>query len=859
MQHTDKGSTLRVLLSVAALLLGGLGFAVPAAAQTCPTAYMTVYSYKTPGGLLAGKISPAPSGQSNFPATRYTYDSYGRLQKVETGYLASCPTSSSPSNWTGFQVGKTATYSYDANGHKALEQVTGFYNYSPGLTTNITQYSYDSYDRLACTAVRMNPSASLPASACTLSSQGSDGPDRITRNSYDSWSRLTQVQKALGTASQENYATYTYTADGLQQYITDADGNKSELTYDGFDRLAYWYFPSKTSAGSVDTSDYEAYGYDANGNRTSLRKRDGETITYQYDVLNRMSMKVVPTASEDVYYGYDLRGLMLYALFGSTSGAGITNTYDGFGRLTSTTSTMGGISRAVSEGHDNDGDRISVTFPDGNYFDYDYDGLDRLSDVRENGSTNVVSEGYSPYGMLSSETRGGVTSSYGYEPAEKPQTWTDNFPAPANDITTTLAYNPADAIKTKTLSNDSYDYTSYVDGTTNYSANGLNQYTSVAAASLTYDANGNLTSDGSTGYTYDAENRVVSASGAHTATLTYDPLGRLFQIVTPSATIQFLYDGDQMVAEYNGSGVLQRRYVHGPGADEPLLWYEGGAVSSSTRRSLQVNYQGSIDSVADSSGNMIGVDSYDEYGRPGPGNIGSFQYTGQVWLPELGIYYYKARMYDPRLGRFLQTDPIGYTDDLDLYAYVGNDPLDRTDPTGETCTTGNNGVATCQVDQWTDKNGNVTASKNFTPAQKKAVAAFNKAYTKTVNTLLKNSKVNAIVKGPNGKTTKVNAGKLANTLEKEVFNVDAKPGDMSSRTPMDTLPGETNIGPTGLRAPSGLYGISGESRSQLWGIAITHEGIHAGYPWADNMWAGRVDFEIGHQIPYDQAAEELLQ
>jgi RHS repeat-associated protein len=63
-------------------------------------------------------------------------------------------------------------------------------------------------------------------------------------------------------------------------------------------------------------------------------------------------------------------------------------------------------------------------------------------------------------------------------------------------------------------------------------------------------------------------------------------------------------------------------------------------------------------------------------------NIGRFQYTGQVWLPVLGMYYYKARMYSPTLGRFLQADPIGYTDGTNLYTYVGNDPISGTDPTG---------------------------------------------------------------------------------------------------------------------------------------------------------------------------------
>ena len=146
----------------------------------------------------------------------------------------------------------------------------------------------------------------------------------------------------------------------------------------------------------------------------------------------------------------------------------------------------------------------------------------------------------------------------------------------------------------------------------------------------------------------------------------------------------FLYDGANLVAEYNSSGTVLRRYVpSGLGGDQPLVWYEGSDESSP--RWLHTDNQGSVVGYSDGSGHSGATYGYDPYGLPDATNGWAglrYRYTGQIMIPEASLYYYKNRVYDPALGRFLQTDPIGYVSDVNPYTYVGNDAVNGEDPTG---------------------------------------------------------------------------------------------------------------------------------------------------------------------------------
>jgi RHS repeat-associated protein len=624
---------------------------------TDPLGLVSTASYdRATGNLLSTVADVGPSPHLNATST-FTYQGFGQVVTAIDPLLT------------------VTRYRYDAfgdvisvtrdSGSNGLNQLTTM-AYSPTgdviLATDpnghITASTYDANRRLA--------SVTSPGSSAAPNGL-------VTSFSYDPNGRLLRTQRsANGTVLTTTSATYTLT--GQRATATDARGNVTSYAYDSLDRLQSVTQPVAPGASRVTRYAYDAMSrriqvsnpaiqatplvqqsYTPDGLLATLTDANSHTTNFAYDGLDRLATTTYPDTSTETV-AYDADGNVLSRK--TRAGQSIVLTYDTLNRLATKTPPAPG---AV------------VT--------YNYDLANRLKGVSDNSA--AITPAVAPGGGASYAT------TYAYDSLNRPTnvSWT---PAPtaaaptASTVTFAHAYNQANQRAGQTVTDNSWwFYPGPTASTISYTANTVNQYTAVGAVTPTYDGNANLTFDGTFAYGYDAENRLTSVTqgGSGVASYAFDAQGRRKLKTVGAATTIFVTDADNReVLEYDGSsGQVQRWYAYGLGPNDALNQMN---IPAATRATFIPDIQGSMLATLDSSTGALTKDGYLPYGKSAS-IPASFGYTGQRADPETnGLYYYRARMYMPTWGRFVQVDPVGYAAGSNLYAYVGNDPVNLVDPNG---------------------------------------------------------------------------------------------------------------------------------------------------------------------------------
>ena len=470
---------------------------------------------------------------------------------------------------------------------------------------------------------------------------------------YDVLNRITKITDAL-----QGQTQLSYDPDNNLLSLTDAKNNPTSYTYDNMDRVATRRDPLQKD---------EIYQYNDAGELSQVTDRKSQVRSYTYDFLHRLKQVTYADAST-ITYTYD-GGDRLTQIVDSISGT-ITRTYDNLDRLTSEVTPQG----TVSYTYDNASRRATMTVLGQLTFNYTYDNANRLTTITQ-GSTTVTL-GYDDANRRTSLTLpNGVQMIYGYNNAS--QLISIDYKL-GTTVLGNLTYD-YDLAGRRTKVGGSFARTGLPQALSSATYNVNNQLTQWGTGTLTYDLNGNLTTDGQRGYVWNARDQLNSINGAVTANFQYDGLGRRMTKTISGASTSFLYDGLNVVQELSGVSPTAN-LLTGIGIDETF-----SRTDSSGARSFIADGLGSTLALLDSVATIQTQYTYEPFGKTfatGTASSNSFQYTGRE-NDNIGILHYRARQYSPVFQRFVSEDPLRFGGrQINLYSYVRNSPTRYTDPRG---------------------------------------------------------------------------------------------------------------------------------------------------------------------------------
>ncbi len=589
-------------------------------------------------------------------------------------------------------------------------------NYTPVLTTTIT-----------VTKPSTVSASNILASHTGVSKvETIDAAGRKTHVYSDILGRAIRTDLAPGTldAATEEQGYYE---NGMLAWVKDGNGNVTEYTYDTYGRAKKTIYPD--NGGASDHDFQEVTTRDAIGRVTKLTHRDGSTVELTYDAHNRITQRLVKNSlsvTDATYtFKFDILGNTVYAkvVRGSDTHI-ITSKYDALSRILEEESPFSSSSDFVGVIYDYDdlnGEHDIIYHYDGtasNTYTLQYNGFGQVSTLRGVGGSVRANYTYDDMGRMT-EVEYSNFQKINYSYFGPSETATGQLPGALKQVENTAGPNPTfdygydttGKVTAKTVTPTIYQWTPAADATIDSTLNALNQVTDddIYGTNYDYDDRGNMIEQGTRDLTWSVENYLLEVKDGATTlgTYKYDAMGRRIQKTAGGTTTRYLYAGGNVVAELDSNNDHIRRYAYGPGVDRPALTNDG---TSGGIEYYHYDGQGNVIALSDNTGGASENYIYDPYGKTETNTGNVYRHKGRRLDFETGYYYYRARYYDPEIGRFLSADPIGYGDGLNMYAFVGNDPMNYRDPSGTDFCADNPNTCESQEQAWNQLVSNPWAS-----------------------------------------------------------------------------------------------------------------------------------------------------